>query len=81
KELTFTEVEIKAKALSKHNIYVKAYALPKGIFRGVFWDYRHISNTKNNFQLWIIYDIDDKSSKEVYLNIPTPDGFNKRVVR
>lgn len=61
---------VSAKALSKNVIGIKSYEVPKGIFRGTLWP----SETRRNFQIWII-----DGKKDYYFDIPAPKEFGKNV--
>lgn len=53
---------------TNHNVSIKSYEIPEGVFRGALWP----SPNKGNFQIWLI-----DGGKEIFYDITAPSGFNE----
>ncbi|MHC4758943.1 MAG: hypothetical protein ACYTE8_09820 [Planctomycetota bacterium] len=58
--------KVSAETLTPHNVVIRAYEIPKGIFRGAIQPL----NRNGYFAIWNI-----ENKQEVYYDIPSPRGF------
>jgi hypothetical protein len=61
--------DAEVKSLSAHDVSVNTYRLPKGAFRGFYWEFKK----DHAFRIWIITN----EGKDIDVYIPVPNEFLK----